>query len=177
MRRTSLLFALAWTFVGVVGCAARHSFTDADRHAVRQLLEQQRQAWNRGDLEGFMAAYERSDDLIFTSGARIRRGFATTLEKYRARYGDDQASMGRLEFAVLDIRGVGRGADVAVVLGTWRVSESAQAGHGVFSLVCVRTANGWRVIHDHTSADIGSSEPEKTDIPQRTGPRTDNEFN
>jgi uncharacterized protein (TIGR02246 family) len=131
-------------------CAPRPAFTRGDRRIIRAALDDQRDAWNRGDLEAFMAAYERSGALVFTSGGAIRRGWHTTFAKYRERYGDDPSSMGTLEFVILQIRPVG--ADAAVVLGTWRVTRSPQSGHGVFSLVFARTPRGWRIIHDHTSA-------------------------
>ena len=33
--------------------------------AIRRLLQQQTEAWNRGDLEGFMQTYWKSDSLMF----------------------------------------------------------------------------------------------------------------
>ena len=46
-----------------------------DEAAVVAVLEHQREAWNAGDLDGFLSGYERSEALLFTSGAKIRRGF------------------------------------------------------------------------------------------------------
>ena len=131
-------------------CAGQRAFTPADRAAIEQVLDDQRLAWNRGDLAGFMAAYERSPELVFTSGSNIRRGWQVTFDKYRERYGDDRSSMGQLSFEILDVRGVG--SDGAVVLGRWRVTDTPQAGEGVFSLVFLRAKDGWRIVHDHTSS-------------------------
>lgn len=117
---------------------------------MEEVLEDQRDAWNRGDLEGYMAGYERSDALLFTSGAQIRRGWETTRQKYADRYGQDSSGMGKLAFEILDVRGLG--PDAAVVLGRWRLTETPQAGDGIFSVVLVRDAEGWHVVHDHTSA-------------------------
>jgi ketosteroid isomerase-like protein len=39
-----------------------------------------------------------------------------------------------------------------VVLGRWRLTETAQAGSGVFSVVVERRPEGWRIVHDHTSS-------------------------
>ena len=124
--------------------------TAADDAAVRAVLETQRQAWNRGDLDGFMAGYARSDELTFTSGGHIQRGFAATQARYRERYGGGAAGMGQLAFEVLAVQAVG--ADGAVVLGRWRLTATPHAGGGVFSVVLERQAAGWRVIHDHTTA-------------------------
>ncbi|MCC6996318.1 MAG: DUF4440 domain-containing protein [Deltaproteobacteria bacterium] len=123
--------------------------TASDDAAVRAVLETQREAWNRGDLDAFMAGYARADELTFTSGGHIQRGFAATQARYRERYGDGAAGMGQLDFELLAVQGVG--ADGAVVLGRWRLTGTASAGGGVFSVVLERQAAGWRVIHDHTS--------------------------
>lgn len=116
------------------------------------MLAQQAAAWNAGDLEGFMAAYERGEALVFTSGGEIRRGWQTTHDRYVARYGGSgtQSEMGTLAFEVLDVRGLG--SDGAIVLGQWTLTDTPKAGRGIFSLALVRTTQGWRIVHDHTSS-------------------------
>ena len=109
-----------------------------DEAAVIAVLQTQRAAWNSGDLDGFLAGYEQSEALLFTSGAKIRRGFAETRDKYRARYGEARETMGALEFEILDVRALGQCSDAAVVLGRWAVSESANTGSGVFSVILER---------------------------------------
>ncbi len=131
------------------GCGQSKDFSAEDRR-IRSLLEKQRQAWNQGDLDGFMAAYEPTDELVFTSGGRIRRGWQTTREHYRQRYGQDPKTMGKLDFEILEIQDLG--ADGAIVLGRWNLSATPEAGAGVFSLALRRGPLGWRILHDHTSA-------------------------
>ena len=131
--------------------ACGHSFTANDDRDVHILLAKQAGAWNRGDLDGFMAGYARSPDLVFTSGGKIRRGWQEAIDAYRKRYGSDRATMGKLAFEILAVQPIG--GDGAVVLGRWRLTDTPAAGSGVFSLVVVHTPDGWRVIHDHTSAD------------------------
>lgn len=144
----TLLLALSLSFVGCTGHSVR-SFTARDAADVRAVLLAQRDAWNRGDLRAFMAGYLRSDQLIFTSGATIRRGWTATLASYQQRYGKNRASMGKLSFEILDVRGLG--ADGAVVLGRWQLRDTPQAASGVFSVVLERDHGRWRVVHDHTS--------------------------
>jgi uncharacterized protein (TIGR02246 family) len=117
--------------------------------AIEAVLAGQRDAWNRGDIVAFMDAYVHDDTLVFTSGGKVRRGWAATLERYRARY-RDAAAMGRLTFSALETRRLG--ADAAVVLGRWQLDDTPEAGHGVFSLVFVRAGDTWKILHDHTSA-------------------------
>ena len=52
--------------------------TVADEAAIRALLEQQEQAWNRGDIEAFMEGYVRNDSLRFASGDTEHRGWQAT---------------------------------------------------------------------------------------------------
>jgi uncharacterized protein (TIGR02246 family) len=126
-------------------------FGPADDRAVRAVLDAQMAAWNRGDLEGFMAGYAKTPDLVFTSGGNIRRGWQETYDKYRAKYGTDPKTMGRLGFEILGVQSLG--VDGAIVLGRWRLSDTPVAGAGVFSVALVRTGDGWRVVHDHTSLE------------------------
>lgn len=127
------------------------SFGAGDRAAIVALLRAQEAAWNRGDLEAFLRAYEPSEALVFTSGGAVQRGFAATRSRYLARYKGAQEAMGRLTLEVLDVRALGR--DGAVVLGRWMLTATPNAGGGVFTLALVRDAAGWKIVHDHTSAD------------------------
>ena len=135
----------------VLGCAAPRAFAPADDQAIRGVIAMQAGAWNRGDLEGYMAGYARSPALVFTSGGKIRRGWQDTFDKYRAKYGSDRTTMGHLAFEILGVQPLG--ADGAIVLGRWTLTATPNAGAGVFSLALARTPTGWRIVHDHTSVD------------------------
>ena len=130
-------------------CAAQVS-PAADRAAVVAVLERQRDAWNRGDLAGYMDGYLRDGSLVFTSGGQIQRGWDDAAARYRKRYGGDRAGMGQLAFEILDVRLAGA---AAIVLGRWRLSETPNAGGGVFTVILERRPEGWRIVHDHTSVD------------------------
>lgn len=98
-----------------------------------------------------MRGYVKSDELVFTSGSKIRKGWDETYAKYKAKYGNDRSTMGTLAFDILDVQALG--ADGAIVLGRWSLTNTPVAGGGVFSVALERTAAGWVVVHDHTSAD------------------------
>jgi ketosteroid isomerase-like protein len=155
--------AAALLVMALAACAAHrvpvtpmtpHRFAPDDRAAIAAVIESQRLAWNRGDLDAYMDGYARTDALVFTSGGNIRHGWQDALDHYRARYGGDKQGMGTLAFEVLSIDAVG--ADGAVVLGKWQLTDTAQAGGGVFTLVFERRAEGWRIVHDHTSTSMPS---------------------
>jgi ketosteroid isomerase-like protein len=126
------------------------AFGGDDEQAVRAVLVAQQDAWNAGDIEGFMAGYAKTDALVFTSGGNIRRGWQTTHDTFVTRYGAAKETMGTLAFEILGVQPVG--ADGAVVLGRWSL-DGPNAGAGVFSVILERQPGGWKVVHDHTSSD------------------------
>ncbi len=123
------------------------------RSAIRRMLEAQAAAWNRGDLEGFMAGYARTDSLRFASGGAVQRGRQAALDAYRRGY-PDEAAMGTLSFTDVDVDLLCE--DRALVFGRWRLRREEDAPHGLFTLIVAQhpTDDGpaWRIIHDHTSA-------------------------
>ena len=138
-----------WLLVLLAACAPR-AFAPADDRAIRGVITAQVTAWNRGDLAGYMAGYDHSPDLVFTSGGKVRHGWQETFDRYKQRYGAAPATMGHLSFELLQVQPLG--ADGAIVLGTWKL-DSPQAGSGVFSLALRRTEQGWRIVHDHASLE------------------------
>jgi ketosteroid isomerase-like protein len=116
---------------------------------IRTVLTDQQAAWNRGDIPAFLQGYWNSPELTFAGSEGIVRGYDGLLERYRKTY-PDKARMGELEFSSLEIHSLG--ADSALVLGHWHLKRSVGDAGGVFSLVFHRFPVGWRIIHDHTSA-------------------------
>ena len=124
---------------------------DLDSGAVRRLLDEQVAAWNRGDLEGFMKGYWKSDSLSFYSGGTVTHGWQTTLDRYRKRYQSEGREMGTLVFDLHDVSLTSRGQ--ALVRGGWSLKLKDGEPHGLFTLWLRWFPDaGWRVVHDHTSA-------------------------
>lgn len=155
MRAATVAFALALGLAAVVSCGSRAERPTAptaeDELEIRAVLERQKEAWNRGDIQAFMEGYHRRPDIVFTSAAKIRRGFDETLAAYEKKYVSGNA-MGHLEFTEVELQPVG--ADAVVALGHWALTQSPQAGDGVFSLVFARIEGRWAIVHDHTSATV-----------------------
>lgn len=141
--------APAGSAAGGASPAAPRRFEPSDRAAITAVLDAQAGAWSRGDLAAYMEGYARTDALVFTSGGKVRRGWQTALDHYQARYGQDRTAMGRLVFQIDTIDALG--ADGAVALGTWILTDSPHDGRGIFSVVLERRPEGWRIVHDHTS--------------------------
>ena len=122
---------------------------ESDRAAISKILKEQQSAWNRGEVDAFLEGYWHSPELTFSGSGGIARGWDAVLARYKKSY-PDRAAMGQLDFSQLDFRFLG--PDAALVLGRWHLVREKGAIGGVFSLVWQRFPEGWRIIHDHTSA-------------------------
>ena len=119
--------------------------------AIRAVLDAQVAAWNRGDLDGFMAGYWKDDKLTFFSGDTITRGWQATMDRYRKRYQSEGREMGKLEFRGVEIDMLA--GDAAVVRGRWHLTmKDGKTPNGLFTLLGRRINGDWRIVHDHTSA-------------------------
>lgn len=96
-----------------------------------------------------MQSYWRSPALTFAGSGGVERGWEGVLARYKRVY-PDRAAMGHLTFSGLEITPLGE--DAALVLGHWQLQREKDQPSGVFSLVLRRFPDGWRIIHDHTSA-------------------------
>jgi len=117
--------------------------------AIRAVLEAQRGAWNRGDIEGYMDGYARSADTVFVSGDNVTHGWQTVLDRYKKGY-DSREKMGVLTFSDLEITPLGK--DAATVIGRWHLQRAKDEPHGRFTLIFRKTKQGWKIVHDHTSS-------------------------
>ncbi|MBZ5536684.1 MAG: DUF4440 domain-containing protein [Acidobacteriia bacterium] len=133
---------------------------------IRHVLDTQVAAWNQGDIEGFMKGYWNSQELLFTSGGKLRRGWQETLNQYKATY-PDHARMGELSFSDLEVhllpnsRGQGDTPVAAWVLGKWRLKRAGDEPQGIFTLILQKFPNSqggvtpvWKIVHDHTSSSL-----------------------
>jgi beta-aspartyl-peptidase (threonine type) len=122
---------------------------DADIKSINEVLSAQQAAWNRGDVDAFLIGYWRSPDLTFSGGNGVSRGWDGVLARYKKSY-PNHAAMGQLEFSEVEFRFLG--PDAALVLGQWHLKRESGDIGGVFTLVWQKFPDGWKIIHDHTSA-------------------------
>jgi beta-aspartyl-peptidase (threonine type) len=158
----NLLAVPVAALVLIVGSAAVGRFSSPagnwqrDRAAITDVLTDQQDAWNRGDVDAFLQGYWRSPELTFSGTSGIARGWDGVLARYKEHYPNREA-MGKLEFSALEFRSLG--SDAALVLGRWRLARQKGDAGGVFSLVFERFPEGWRIIHDHTSEAPSGNTP------------------
>jgi uncharacterized protein (TIGR02246 family) len=116
---------------------------------IQSVLTAQQNAWNRGDIDAFMNGYARSTSTVFVSEDEVRRGWETVRDRYRAKY-SDRAQMGALSFSDIEVTMLS--PEAAFVLGRWKLKRANDEPHGRFTLIFKRLPEGWRIVHDHTSA-------------------------
>jgi ketosteroid isomerase-like protein len=144
-------FVLVFGGVVVASPAAqdKSSYDIKAADAIKAVLDAQRDAWNRGDLEGYMDGYDRSPNTEFVGGDTITRGWQTVLDRYKKNY-NSREKMGVLTFSEIEITMLSK--DAALVLGRWHLKRAKDDPHGTFSLLFRKTKAGWRIVHDHSSS-------------------------
>ena len=133
-------------------CAATQTPESDAIGDVRAVWTAQVEAWNRGDLEAFMAGYWKSPDLVFFSNGAETRGWLKTLDRYRARYQAEGNQMGTLDFPRLDFSMLG--TETVLTRGRWRLKmPDGKELRGMTSVIFRKLPEGWRIVHDHSSAE------------------------
>src|SRR5947207_2986284 len=146
--KTMLGLAIACYVLASISVSGAAQQTETAIAQIRSVLTMQQDAWNRGDIDGFMNGYARSPSTVFVSGDEVRRGWETVRERYKEKYVDHQ-TIGTLAFSELEITPLS--TDAAVVLGRWLLKRAHDQPHGRFTLIFKRLPEGWRIVHDHTS--------------------------
>jgi uncharacterized protein (TIGR02246 family) len=119
--------------------------------AILAVMQQSAAAWNRGDLIAFARSYKNSPDILFI-GRSVSHGYAQMLAAYRKHYAS-RAQMGRLTFSGLAVQPLDD--RFATVTGHYHLQRAKVAGgeaDGYFLLVFERTAGGWKIVRDDTTA-------------------------
>jgi len=153
-RLTGLLALLVFMLSGTFASAQTSPkiIPSPSVQAIKNVLEQQVAAWNRGDIPAFMDGYWKSDDLEFVNAAGIFQGWQDVLKRYEHSY-PDRATMGHLTFSGVEIHALC--PDAGFVVGHFRLDreKDGQKDHpeGVFTLIFRKFPSGWKIINDHTT--------------------------
>ena len=117
---------------------------------LKSTLQQQATAWNNGDIAAFMQAYWKSEKLQFIGSKKVTYGWQNTLDNYKKGY-PDKATMGQLNFEVIDIKKLGRKS--ASLTGKWMLKRDADKGDigGHFLLLWRKIKGEWKIVADCTN--------------------------
>ena len=155
-KNSFILISIAVLFIAASAVSQSSSVSGINNEIkasldVTQVLGSQMKAWNDHDLDAFMTGYWKSPELTFFSGANERHGWQETMDRYKATYQSPGHEMGKLEFSNMRVETLG--PDTAFVRGEWHLTmQDGKTPHGLFTLVFRKFSDGWKIIHDHTSA-------------------------
>jgi uncharacterized protein (TIGR02246 family) len=139
----------------LLGCAhvSVQSGTEVPANSAQQInaaMQQSAAAWNRGDLDNFLAVYKDDAHTAFMAPT-ITYGLTDIKARYARTYFKDGKPKGQLTYDDIKLRQLGE--NYILMTGRWHLLESdtGKATNGYYSLIWEHTANGWKIIHDHSS--------------------------
>jgi ketosteroid isomerase-like protein len=142
MKKKLLLFFIALSFLTAAFAQSK------DEAIIRSAIEEQRLAWNAGDVERFMGTYWQSDSLMFIGKSGVTYGWQNTLNNYKKGY-PDTAAMGKLDFDILEVKRLSE--LYFFVVGKWHLTRSIGNVGGHFTLLFKKIENKWVIVADHSS--------------------------
>lgn len=119
-----------------------------DELAVRKVLSDQVNAWNRGSINDFMKGYWKNDSLSFVSHDNVTYGYNKMVDHYKKTYKDTTA-MGKLFFALISVKKLS--PEYYFVIGKWMLKRSIGDIGGNYTLLFRKINSKWVIITDHTS--------------------------
>lgn len=137
-----LLFTLAIFYSTTLAAQSK------DEKAILQMLEVQNNAWNRGDIAGFMKGYWENDSLMFVGKSGVTYGYKNTLENYKKGY-PDTAAMGKLTTTNIKITRLS--GKYYFIIGKWYLKRSIGDVSGHYNLLLKKIKGTWVVVADHSS--------------------------
>ena len=149
-----LACVLSITFViALVACASPAVYEGSapqgeDYRRMQAALKASADAWNEGNLSGHLEIYDAAVTAMTKNGPRPT--VAAIEAAFRGTYFRDGKPKQSLRMENVAIRSLAR--DAALMTGRFVLSGGGEPEQsGWFTLVWVRTASGWKVVHDHTS--------------------------
>lgn len=115
---------------------------------IHGVMDKQLEAWNKGDHEGFMQGYWKSDSLRFVSTRGVTNGWQNTLNMYKKSY-DTKEKMGELIFHKDGIYNMSEKDKEVLLIGRWEVHKKDTA-MGSFALLFKNINGEWKIIEDRT---------------------------
>jgi hypothetical protein len=129
--------------ISIIGTAQSRN-----ERTIREILDNQTRAWNRGDIESFMEGYWKNDSLMFIGKSGVTYGWTNTLNNYRKGYPDTTA-MGKLSFNILSVKRLS--AKYYSIVGKWHLQRSIGNLSGHFTLLFRKIRHQWVIVADHSS--------------------------
>ena len=121
---------------------------ELDKNKIISVLKEQEKSWNKGDIEGFMQGYIKSDFLVFNGSKGPFYGWDSVKDRYLKTY-PSKEKMGTLNFKIHNISLIS--SNVAQLLGQFFLSYPKSEVSGHFTLIMLKSKGEWLILSDHTS--------------------------
>ena len=121
---------------------------DSDKNEIISVLKSQENFWNKGNIEGFMQGYVKSDNLVFNGSSGPFYGWDSVKDRYMKTY-PSKEKMGILNFKIQNISLIT--SNVAQLLGQFILTYPKNEVSGYFTLVFIKSKGKWLIFSDHTS--------------------------
>ena len=122
--------------------------SELDKNGIITVLKQQEKFWNKGDIDGFMQGYVKSDHLVFNGSSGPFYGWDSVKDRYIKTY-PSKEKMGTLNFKIHNISLIT--SSVAQLIGQFFLSYPKSEVSGYFTLVLIKSKGEWLILSDHTS--------------------------
>ena len=122
--------------------------SESEKNEIISVLKQQEKFWNKGDIDGFMHGYVKSDYLVFNGSSGPFYGWDSVKDRYIKTY-PSKEKMGKLNFKIHNISLIT--SSVAQLIGQFFLSYPKSEVSGYFTLVLVKSKGEWLILSDHTS--------------------------
>ena len=116
-----------------------------DEIAIRKVMQDQQDAWNNYNIEGFMQGYWKSDSLQFYSRGYITKGWQQTLDNYKKNYTSKEQT-GQLTFKLNSISPIEKGS--YYIMGEYFLKRTVGDAHGEFIIIFRKINGEWKIIAD-----------------------------
>lgn len=150
-RPTLALLTLSLTLAANTPRLAAQAFPaprPADAEAIRAMLQSSADGWNEASLAKHVSIYV--DSVTFMTRQGPRPGKDQIVSSFTETYFRDGKPIQQLGFSEVTQRALG--SDHVLMTGRFRLTGGNRPEQtGWFTLIWARTADGWRVLHDHSS--------------------------
>jgi hypothetical protein len=103
-------------------------------------------AWNKHDLESYLAWYWRSPELIDLTNGEQLIGYDALATQMRTAFGTNPSSMGHTEMGRLRIKMVGK--DAAIMVASFVTTTSAHSDAIEDTTFVKRFPEGWKIVFE-----------------------------
>ena len=117
---------------------------------IYNLMQQQEDSWNSGNIDDYMNIYWENDSLVFIGKSGVNYGWDKTIKNYKNSY-QTKEHMGTLKFENIICNPINDSTHF--VTGKWSLKRKDSIGNlnGFYTLLWIKKPNGWKITYDHSS--------------------------